>query len=125
MTVYLDELSALNSSLNYLLLAGSARLGGGALRRRRLLAAAALGGVYAAAALVPELRFLRAGGMRAAAAVLSTYPRYFPPFPAPSGIRFQRPPMPLRNDSKRHLACRTRVRQSWSWWTVSENGTSI
>ena len=61
----------------------------------------------------------------AAAAVLSTYPRYFPPFPAPSGIRFQRPSMPIRNDSKRHLACRTRVRQSWSWWTVSDIGTSI
>lgn len=30
-----------------------------------------------------------------------------------------------RNDSKRHLACRTRVRQSWSWWTVSDIGTSI
>ena len=45
---------------------------------------------------------------------VSTYPRYFPPFPAPSGIRFQRPSMPIRNDSKRHLACRTRVRQSWS-----------
>ena len=70
MTVYLDELFALNTALNYLLLAGSARLGGGALRRRRLLAAAALGGVYAAAALVPELRFLRAGGMKAAAAAL-------------------------------------------------------
>lgn len=70
MTVYLDELFALNMALNYLLLAGSARLGGGALRRRRLLAAAALGGVYAAAALVPELRFLRAGGMKAAAAAL-------------------------------------------------------
>ena len=69
-TVYLDELAALNTALNYLLLAGSARLGGGALRRRRLLAAAALGGVYAAAALVPELRFLRAGGMKAAAAAL-------------------------------------------------------
>ena len=70
MTVYLDELFALNTALNYLLLAGSARLGGGALRRRRLLAAAALGGVYAAAALVPELRFLRTGGMKAAAAAL-------------------------------------------------------
>lgn len=70
MTVYLDELFALNTALNYLLLAGSARLGGGALRRRRLLAAAALGGVYAAAALVPELRFLRTGGMKAVAAAL-------------------------------------------------------
>ena len=31
MTVYLDELFALNTALNYLLLAGSAHLGGGAL----------------------------------------------------------------------------------------------
>ena len=35
-TVYLDELAALNTALNYLLLAGSARLGGGTLRRCRL-----------------------------------------------------------------------------------------
>ena len=67
-TVYLDELAALNTALNYLLLAGSARLGGGAMRRWRLLAAAAFGGVYAAAAMAPELAFLRAGGMKAVAA---------------------------------------------------------
>ena len=69
-TIYLDELFTLNTALNYLLLAGSARLGGGALRRWRLLLAAALGGIYAAAALVPELRFLRAGGMKAVAAAV-------------------------------------------------------
>ena len=68
MTVYLDELAALNTALNYLLLAGSARLGGGTLRRWRLLAAAAAGGIYAAAAMAPRLAFLRAGGMKAAAA---------------------------------------------------------
>ena len=67
-TVYLDELAALNTALNYLLLAGSARLGGGTLRRWRLLAAAAFGGIYAAAAMAPELAFLRAGGMKAVAA---------------------------------------------------------
>ena len=69
-TVYLDELFTLNTALNYLLLAGSARLGGGALRRWRLLLAAALGGVYAAAALVPGLGFLRAGGMKAVMAAV-------------------------------------------------------
>ena len=69
-TIYLDELFTLNTALNYLLLAGSARLGGGALRRWRLLLAAALGGIYAAAALVPELCFLRAGGMKAVAAAV-------------------------------------------------------
>lgn len=69
-TVYLDELFALNTALNYLLLTGSARLGGGTIRRLRVLLAAAIGGVYAALALFPRLSFLRAGGMQAAAAAL-------------------------------------------------------
>lgn len=70
MTVYLDELFALNAAVNYLLLAGSARIGGGRLSRLRLWLAAGLGGVYAAAALAPELSFLRAGAMQAVCAAL-------------------------------------------------------
>lgn len=70
MTVYLDELFVLNAAVNYLLLAGSARIGGGRLCRLRLGLAAALGGAYAAAALVPELAFLRTVSMQAVLATL-------------------------------------------------------
>ena len=64
MTVYADLAFALNAVIDYLLLLSGARLSGGLIRRRRLAAAALLGGLYAAAALFPQLGFLKQGALR-------------------------------------------------------------
>ena len=60
MTVYVDAVFALNAALDYLLLAGGARLAGAAGRRARLALAAILGGIYAALSFWPPLRWLSA-----------------------------------------------------------------
>lgn len=70
MTVYVDSLFALNFCLDYLLLAGSARLSGAVLRRGRTALAAALGGIYAVGAVLPKFGFLSALWARAAAGAL-------------------------------------------------------
>ena len=66
MTVYADEAWLLNGAVDYLLLVCGAKLGGGQLCRLRLIAAAGLGGTYAAAALLPQLGFLRLVPMKLA-----------------------------------------------------------
>lgn len=64
MTVYVDLLFALNMTVNYLLLRGSAALGGCPAVLWRLLAAAGVGGVYAVLTVLPGLAFLQAGVMQ-------------------------------------------------------------
>lgn len=66
MTVYADLAFALNAVLDYGLLLAGARLSGSAICRKRLIPAALFGGVYAAAALFPQLVFLKNGAIRAA-----------------------------------------------------------
>lgn len=58
MTVYLDILFGLNTIINYLLLRGAAAIGGCPAKRLRMLAGACVGGLYAAAAVLPEARWL-------------------------------------------------------------------
>ena len=65
MTVYADLAFSVNAVINYLLLLAGARLGGSTIRRKRFLLAAVFGGLYAAAALFPQLGFLKGGMMRA------------------------------------------------------------
>lgn len=67
--VYLDAFLALNFAVNYLLLAGAARLDGAALRRGRCALAAALGAVYGAVSLLPAAAFLEHPVCKAGAAV--------------------------------------------------------
>lgn len=59
MTVYVDLLFALNMTVNYLLLRGSAALSGCPAGVWRLLAAAGLGGLYAVVCVVPGLHMLQ------------------------------------------------------------------
>ena len=66
MTVYADLAFALNAVLDYGLLLAGARLSGSAICRKRLIPAALFGGFYAAAALFPQLVFLKNGAIRAA-----------------------------------------------------------
>lgn len=61
MTVYVDLLFALNMTINYLLLRGSAALSGSPAVFWRLLAAAGVGGLYAVATVLPGLQFLQKG----------------------------------------------------------------
>lgn len=70
MDVYLDGAFMLNAVVDYLLLAGSARLCGTSPRRARLLLAAGLGGVYAALGFLPGLDWLTALPCRMAVLVL-------------------------------------------------------
>lgn len=63
MTVYLDAVFALNFTVNYLLLRGTAVLGGGA-RGRRLLLGAALGAVYAVTVWLPQCEILRLASVK-------------------------------------------------------------
>ena len=79
MTVYIDQLLALNTLVNYLLLSAAGRLGGEAATRPRRLAGAALGACYALVVLLPgwrvwgmlSLKLLCAAAMTAAAFGLS------------------------------------------------------
>ena len=64
-----EALFALNAAIDTGLLACSARLCGQKLFWRRLIAAGCLGGVYAVAAVLPELGFLRSGLVKLCAAV--------------------------------------------------------
>lgn len=64
-----EALFALNAAIDTGLLACSARLCGQKLFWRRLIAAGCLGGVYAVAAVLPELGFLRSGLVKFCAAV--------------------------------------------------------
>ena len=64
-----EVLFALNAAIDTGLLACSARLCGQKLFWRRLIAAGCLGGVYAVAAVLPELGFLRSGLVKLCAAV--------------------------------------------------------
>ena len=59
MTVYVDLLFALNMTINYLLLRGSAAVGGCPAVIWRHLTAAALGGVYAVASVLPGVAWLQ------------------------------------------------------------------
>lgn len=68
MTVYVDLLFWLNTAINYLLLRGSAAMGGCPARLGRMLAAAALGGLYAVAAVLPGLGWLRSMAFQAVSA---------------------------------------------------------
>lgn len=70
MTVYLDLLFALNVTINYLLLRGSAALSGCPAGIWRLLGAAGVGGLYAAATVLPGLQFLQAGMYQSLCAIL-------------------------------------------------------
>lgn len=67
--VYLDAFLALNFAVNYLLLAGAARLDGAALRRGRCALAAVLGAGYGALSLLPAAAFLEHPVCKAGAAV--------------------------------------------------------
>jgi len=67
--IYVDELWAINALTDYLLLTLTARLLGVPCRRGRFALAAALGGVYAAAAVLPALGWLRAPGIKLAASL--------------------------------------------------------
>lgn len=67
--VYLDAFLALNFAVNYLLLAGAARLDGAALRRGRCVLAAVLGAGYGALSLLPAAAFLEHPVCKAGAAV--------------------------------------------------------
>ena len=66
MTVYADLAFTLNTAIDYCLLLAGARLSGSVIRRKRLIPAAFFGGAYAAAALFPQLVFLKNGAVRAA-----------------------------------------------------------
>lgn len=59
MTVYVDLLFGLNTTLNYLLLRGSAAIGGCSPKLWRLLTGAAIGGLYAVGAVIPQLELLQ------------------------------------------------------------------
>ena len=58
MIVYLDMVALLNFLVDFLLILGTNRLTGHPPGARKGAAAAALGGIYAAACMLPELRFL-------------------------------------------------------------------
>ena len=58
MEVYVDGAFVLNALVDYLLLAGGARLAGAVQRRRRLVLASLLGGSYAALSFLPGLAWL-------------------------------------------------------------------
>ena len=64
MTVYVDLLFALNMTVNYLLLRGSAALSGCPVGAWRLPAAAGLGGLYAVLTVLPGLEFLHGATVR-------------------------------------------------------------
>jgi len=68
--LYLDRLFLFNALIDYLLCLVSARVSGVCLRRGRYVLAGLLGGAYAAAALLPGLRFLAGAGGKLAAAGL-------------------------------------------------------
>ncbi len=70
MTVYVDELFALNAALDYLLLRAACRLTGTPAKLWRVGLAAGLGGAYAALALMPALGFLQTAGMKGVLLVL-------------------------------------------------------
>ena len=61
MTVYVDLLFALNMTINYLLLRGSAAMGGCPAHVWRLLLSAALGGLYAVASVLPGWDRIQSG----------------------------------------------------------------
>lgn len=64
--VYLDTLFFLNTTVDYLLLLGAARLAGEPLHRARFVLGAILGGMYAAALFLPGLEFLSEPACRGA-----------------------------------------------------------
>lgn len=70
MTVYIDEVFALNFGINYLLLRGTARLGASAAGRGRLALGALAGAVYAVAVYFPWGRWMTAAPMKILMAAL-------------------------------------------------------
>ena len=68
--VYLDTLFLLNAVMDYLLLLCAARLAGEPLHRLRMALGALLGGGYAAAVIMPGMRFLLHPGCKVGSAML-------------------------------------------------------